>query len=360
MMLKARHLKRLDRYLGQGFARLLPTPGRTDEIDVRNVLFIRPGGLGDVLLLLPTITLLKQVYPGSQIDVLAESRNRGGLMLCPHIHGIYRYDHFPDMVNLFLKRYDVVIDTEQWYRLSAVVARLVRSNWKIGFATNERQRMLTHPVDYLMRDYEVFNFFRLLEPLGIQAPDQCPDRFLSVPSSAKESVNRLLSGYPYEKLVVIFPFASIPERRWGWANFRKVAEWCLTKDVGVVIVGGQEDREESLLIAQGLEVCNLVWELRVVETAELMDRSSAVVSGDSGPLHIAVGVGAQTVSLFGPGIEEKWAPRGDMHKVINMHLECSPCTAYGVTPPCPIGVQCMHKIEVKEVTRALVTLLPES
>jgi ADP-heptose:LPS heptosyltransferase len=82
-----------------------------------------------------------------------------------------------------------------------------------------------------------------------------------------------------------------------------------------------------------------------------------LVSGDSGVLHLAVGLDVPTVSLFGPGIAEKWAPRGDIHRVIDHHLACSPCTRFGTTPPCPIQARCLADIGVDEVLGKIRTLI---
>jgi len=82
-----------------------------------------------------------------------------------------------------------------------------------------------------------------------------------------------------------------------------------------------------------------------------------LITGDSGVLHIAVGVGTRTVSLFGPGIEKKWAPSGDCHMVLNKGLSCSPCTRFGYTPTCRIGARCLAEITVGEVEDAVIRLL---
>jgi len=74
-------------------------------------------------------------------------------------------------------------------------------------------------------------------------------------------------------------------------------------------------------------------------------------------LHIAVGMGKATVSLFGPGRAKKWAPQGEQHIVINKGLSCSPCTTFGTTPPCPIDARCMRDITVDEVVNAVTMLL---
>jgi len=74
-------------------------------------------------------------------------------------------------------------------------------------------------------------------------------------------------------------------------------------------------------------------------------------------LHIAVGLGVPTVSLFGPGRAKKWAPQGGQHMVINRGLSCSPCTTFGTTPSCPTAARCMRDITVDEVVNAVTMLL---
>jgi ADP-heptose:LPS heptosyltransferase len=88
-----------------------------------------------------------------------------------------------------------------------------------------------------------------------------------------------------------------------------------------------------------------------------LNRSQLLISGDSGVLHLGVGLGTPTVSLFGPGIADKWAPRGEQHIVINHKLPCSPGTRFGTTPPCPIGAKCIQDITVDEVFAASMKLV---
>jgi ADP-heptose:LPS heptosyltransferase len=90
---------------------------------------------------------------------------------------------------------------------------------------------------------------------------------------------------------------------------------------------------------------------------ELIGEAELVVCSDTGVLHLAYGIGTPAVSLFGSGIEPKWAPPGRHYRSINKHLSCSPCTLFGETPPCPIGIACMAAITVEEVQRAAWELL---
>ncbi len=95
----------------------------------------------------------------------------------------------------------------------------------------------------------------------------------------------------------------------------------------------------------------------LMEGGGLIKRCDVLVSNDSGLMHIAYGVGTPTVSLFGAGIEKKWAPLGSRNIIINKNLPCSPCTRYGYTPPCPYGVACMDAIGVEDVMRAIDEVL---
>jgi len=351
-------LKNLDRYIGGALVQivsLFPLESSLDE-GLSSVLLIRPGGIGDAVLLAPAIIALKQNFPDAAISVLAERRNAAVFALCPRVNRVLRYDIPSELFETLRGRYDLVIDTEQWHRLSAVVARLCLPRMLIGFGTNVRRRLLGREVSYSHDDYEAISFLRLLEPLGIDAGLLEPP-FLTVPEAAEASVERLLAPLEGRPFAAVFPGASIVERRWGAERFRQVAAEVNRFGYPVVVVGGKDDREQGEVIVSGGLGLNLAGRTSLAETAAVLGRSRLLVSGDSGVLHLAVGLGVRTVSLFGPGIAEKWAPRGEKHTVLNRNLACSPCTKFGTTPPCPYGARCMKEITVGQVTEALLRLL---
>lgn len=350
-------LKALDSLFGRLLvpvaALLSPRAERFDKPN--SILVIRPGGIGDAVHLIPAIQAIRDRFPDAGITVLAEGRNAAVFGLCAGIDRVLHYDRLPDLIAAMRGNYDVVIDTEQCHRLAAVVARLTRAPVLIGYATNERARLFTHPVAYSHDDYEIDSFFKLLEPLGIEPTKT--DRFLIVPPNADQKTLPFLTTLIARPFVTIFPGASIKERQWGADKFRNVAELLAAFGVPVVVVGGREDRDQGEGIVAGGAGINLAGRTSLSETAAVIQRSALLVSGDSGVLHIAVGLGIPTVSLFGPGRAMKWAPRGEHHIVINKELSCSPCTTFGTTPPCPGGAQCMKEITVDEVFNAVMMLL---
>lgn len=355
-------LKRIDRLLGPALIKLFP-PSLVDipvqKSTPSSCLIIRPGGIGDALLLAPMVRVFKTHFPNVTVDFLVEERNRSVVAMYGPGGQIYCYERPADFIAVLRRRYDVVIDTEQWYRLSAVVARLIRAQTRVGFATNDRSKLFSHPVAYSQNDYESTSFLRLLVPFDI-SPAKAEDStipLLLIPSAAKSYAATLLAGLDPALTVMIFPGASVAEKRWGAENFRRLAEILVRRGLSVVVVGGKEDTAGGAQIVAGGLGLNLAGKTSLVETAAIIEKSTMVISGDSGVLHLASGLGRPTVSLFGPSSVYKWAPRGPAHVVIQHKLPCSPCSSFGHMAKCRDNGRCLQEITVEEVTTAVSDLL---
>lgn len=356
--MKVEFLKTADRAVGPFVIRLLKKPVGFQLLSPKSILIIRPGGIGDAVLLIPSILAIKKKYPAAAIDVLAEKRNCGVFSLCLEIRDVYLYDRPKEFWKAIRNGYDVVIDTEQSHRMSAVVARLTKALVIIGYATNERKKMFTHQAPYFHDDYEAESFLHLIEPV-VGKVDFDPDKpFLSIPyltDKANSCLTQLSGG---GEIVAIFPGGSIPERRWGAERFRKVAMELVGNGYGVVVVGGKEDVADGEAISEDITgAINLCGMLSILETAAVLKEATLLITGDSGIMHIGYALGVQTLALFGPGIERKWAPRGHNCVIINKHLDCSPCTKFGYTPQCSKNVECMALITVEEVYGKAIELL---
>jgi len=341
-------LKFFDRFIGRILLLGVLKPSSRPVSKPLSFLFIRPGGIGDAVLLVPALRAVLKSDPDVCVDVLAERRNVSVFQLCPGLRSVACYDNFYDYFKIFFRRYDVVVDTEQWHRLSAITARLIKSSIKVGFATNERRRCFTHLVPYRHEDPELVSFMNLLGPLGFEVNTAWGVPFLEVPLADVVSCSDNVQGDKRFR-VALFPGASIPERRWGAKKFRALAQGLLAHGIGVVIVGGPQDVDVSCEVSKHLDVLDLSGKISLTQTAAVLKGCSLLICGDSGVLHLAVGLGVPTVSFFGPGIEAKWAPRGRGHRVINKNLGCSPCTRFGYTPACGRHVECMREIEPEAV-----------
>ena len=352
-------LKNIDQQLGSILIRISPRFKNTRQAlpAAPSFLFIRPGGIGDAVLLIPAILHIKSVFPGCHIEILAETRNSAIFTLCSAIDKVYKYDNLGGFSSCLTKRYDCIIDTEQHHRLSAVVSRLIRSDLKIGFAGNERVKMFSDCVEYSHNDYEADSFIKLLAPLGITKRTIIHKPFLHIPRIAQQTAQNLLAPFFSEAFVSVFPGASIEERQWGADNYSKLTQLLDQIGLRVVVIGGKEDMSTGDKIVRGNKGINLAGKTTLAESIAVIAKSKLLISGDSGILHAGVGLNKATVSLFGPGIALKWAPRGEKHIVINKCLSCSPCTKFGYTPKCPNDAACMQQITVQEVFTAAKSLI---
>ncbi|MBF0344288.1 MAG: glycosyltransferase family 9 protein [Nitrospirae bacterium] len=319
-----------------------------------SILFIRPGGIGDAVLLLPSINCLKMAIPEASICVLCENRNAGIFTLTKAIDHLYLYDKGIDLIKCLSSTYDVVVDTEQWHRLSAIVAALTKAQVRLGFDTNNRSLLFSHPIPYRHDEYEADSFASLIRPLTEQPLHFDHDRPFIEPSVAIPADFSMARG----DLVAIFPGASVRERRWGAQNYGEVASAISAQGYTPVIVGANSDRADAAEIVRRCGKCiDLTGKTTLMETAAVLGASRLLIGADSGLLHVAVGVGTPTVSIFGAGLEKKWAPRGKAHKVLNARVDCSPCTLFGYTPPCKNKIKCLTAISVDEVIGAVVSAL---
>lgn len=320
------------------------------------ILVIRPGGIGDAVLLLPALKHIRALYPGAQIDVLCEKRNHGIFQLSGDINRVYLYDRGLELIKCLQNTYDAVIDTEQWHRLSAIISYLTGARMRIGFNTNERGELFTHKIPYSHDDYEGRSFYNLIAPLShFNTIDGTPDVLLSGGSFIDaEPIEIFKTG----RTIAIATGASVKERRWGGENFGLMAKELSDRgSFNILIIGSKADKSDAMKIKSYCpEAVDLTGATSLTDTVPLLKAVSALVCADSGIMHIANAAGTPTVCLFGSGIEKKWAPSGKRHRVINKRLPCSPCTKFGYTPKCE-QVRCLTQITVEEVVREVIDLL---
>ena len=358
------YFKRTDYLFGPFLLKLSATMKRDASPQLsmqgtKHILIIRPGGIGDAALLMPSLKTLREMLPKAKVDILCEPRNFGVFLNSPFIDQIFNYRKIDHIIRLKQTLYDIVFDTEQSHFLTGVIVATLNSRLKVGFATQGRESVYDLGVDYSHNQYEAESFFRLfaeaIEGFPVERAWDFPYFFPSV--EEREKVNTLM-GDIKEPVICLFPGASIKERLWPADRWAKVVAELWEKGCQPILLGGEGELQLSREIAihAACPVLNFCGKLSLRETAVLFERTRLLVSTDSGILHLAVVCDIPTVSLFGPGIAAKWAPTGDHHIAINKGLECSPCTRFGETPHCPREAECLQKITTEEVMDAALKL----
>ena len=352
-------LKALDAVLGPAlcaaFSRVQRAPeARTlRDFPGGRVLVVRPGGIGDAALLLPTLRALRAAAPGSAVDVLCESRNAPVFELSGLADRILRDDAAPFAALRALRRggYAAVLDTEQFHRFSAVLAAWTRAPLRVGFnVAPARLGLYTHTVPYDLQGPEDAQFGRILAAaLGVPAVG-LPPRSGTIPP---DRIPPPPEGLP-ERFVAIHPGGSVPCKRWGAERYAALAS-ALRERAGLpcVLVGAEADRPAAARIAREAGAVDLCGRLDLAGTAAVLARAETLVGPDSGIAHLAVAAGARAVVLFGPGDPLKWGPPPDRGVALREPLPCSPCSMFGYTKPCRANA-CMAALSVERVLAAAV------
>ena len=323
------------------------------------VLVIRPGGIGDAIMLLPMLKALQDALPDRRIDILCESRNRDIFRLAMPDAAVTAYDKTPFHALLSLRRtkYGTVIDTEQFHNFSGVMTALTQAPLRVGFKINTNRRGLyTHLVSYDLDGPEDVQFGRLLSAacgrvmtlpprLGILASAKLP----ALPADLK------ISG----PILVIHAGGSIASKR---GPTKMLASVCRAAAVEFkmrpVIIGNGGDKvyADEILREAGEPAINLCGRLSLGETAALCKTAAAVVGPDSGIAHLAVALGTPAVVLFGPSDPAKWGPPEGSGQAIRNPLPCSPCSIFGYTKPCRRH-ECIEGITDAQILEALRGIL---
>jgi histidinol-phosphate phosphatase family protein len=162
-------------------------------------------------------------------------------------------------------------------------------------------------------------------------------------------------GRPY---VVVHPGASVPARAWAAERHRDlVAE--LARRRPVVVTGSPSERELTAFVAGRSEdpqrVVDAGGRLSFAELAEVLAGAEVVVTGNTGPAHLAAAVGTPVVSLFAPTVPAvRWRPWGVPHRLLgDADIACAGCRAR----VCPVpGHPCLSCVTVSEVLLAVAEL----
>ncbi len=139
-----------------------------------------------------------------------------------------------------------------------------------------------------------------------------------------------------------------PAKRWPF--FRELAE---KLDGQIILLGSLSDKEE----AEKISGKNLIGQTTLDEAIDLIAGATAVVTNDSGLMHVAAATGTPLVALFGSSSPEHTPPLSAAARVVWLKAECSPCFAR----VCPLGhFKCMNELTVERVLSELKSLSPRA
>jgi ADP-heptose:LPS heptosyltransferase len=333
--------------------------------DRAHVLVIRPGGLGDGIMSVPLLRALRAGLPQARITVVCLSKNRAALELLPYHDELIVLNAPGGRRKLREGRpYDVVLDLEPFRRVSAIVAWFSGAPVRVGFDTGVRRRLYTHLVTYAHdHGFDSENMVRQLRFLGIAVPAaKAVDLGIDLPEEARAGGLRFLEGSGADPgrdfLVAVAPGVLKPHHRWKMEEFGRLVDRILERDetARVVLVGSAADRQDAddvlARVADKERVADLVGKTSYSESLAVLERCRILVACDGGVVYMAAAMGCATISLWGPGVMERFKPPGERHVGVRKDYACIPCVLWdrlGEFPACPYDRRCYNDLTAEEV-----------
>ena len=336
---------------------------------MRAILIVRLGALGDIVHALPVAAALRDRFPAARIDWVVDERYREVLDLAPVVdrHIVLRSRSLPVWRRLVeLRRalasgaYDAAVDVQGLLK-SAAVARSSGAPRVLGFAAPHLREpparfLYTETCDPGDAAHVTEKNLALAARLGAAAAVR---RFpLEAPASAALDAVRRSPGVGEGPFAVLNPGAAWPNKRWPPARLGRVAEWLReARRLPSLVTWGPGDEALAAGVVDGSSgAAWLAPPTRVADLAAILRAAAVVVSGDTGPLHLAAALGTPVVGLYGPtdaGRNGPWAP-GDV--AVSRFADCR-CR---YKRRCRAARPCLDGVTVGEVTAALARRLDAS
>lgn len=305
--------------------------------DYRQILFIKPSSLGDIVHAMPTLAALRQTFPQARLTWLVK---RQWAALVERIDGVDRVwavdpglsGWLSQVPGLRKERFDIAVDLQGLFR-SAAIGWLSGAPERIGFANGREgspwfySRQVPVPTPEI---HAVDRYLLLADAMGRTSVSRPEFRF-RIMRADRDAADRVLEqhgvmrGAPWIALNVS---ARWPTKRWPAASFAAVADQVSREGLGrVVLIGGPDEQADAGAVQRLMKerAVDLTGATSIGQLPALLSQAAALVTNDSGPMHVAAAVKTPVVALFGPTSAQRTGPYGAGHRVLSADVACRPC-----------------------------------
>jgi len=334
-----------------------------------DILVMLPNWLGDVMMSLPSLNRFRQCVPTSSLHVLCRAPFQELLSWQPFVDQVHagKGSKMDDLWRAWRLRsmgLNMVVVLPNSFR-SGLQAALIGANRRIGYRGECRGFFLTDELpgkgDPSLHQSQRYEF--LFRHAGMEGEMSfCP---FVVPLDKVQEVGVRFLGKGFQdrcQYVVACPGAGFGEaKRWPPEAFASVCQGLLDQAVNkVLIVGSGSERgicdELALHLEKSHSGCtiNLCGKTDLAELACLLSRAVVCLANDSGPMHLAAGLGVRTVGVFLSTSTEVSRPFGERVASVEANVSCRPC----FKRRCPRKTwACLHDIDTHEVLEQALLLI---
>ncbi|WP_145650253.1 lipopolysaccharide heptosyltransferase II [Pseudoduganella lurida] len=337
----------------------------------QRILVISPNWIGDAVMAQPLLQRLRAAHPEAPIDVLAppavapvwkQMREVAEVLQTPFRHGPLQLRERWRYARLLKRRgYGAayVLPNTLKYALIPWLAGIRR---RVGYKGESRYGLINvmHHDDVPPRPMVPFYAALANAP---EAPLQPAPRPVLQVTAEQIAGACAKAGLALERPLVVFaPGAEFGSaKRWPPAHFAALAQAIVAQQPAaqVALLGSPKDRAVCDEVLAGVAgsaaaVHNVAGQTSLAEAVALIGHAAAVVSNDSGLLHVASSLNRPVVAIYGPTDPDHAPPFSDLAAALSLRLDCSPCRQR----ECPLGHHdCMRKLDAATVWRTLQPML---
>ena len=315
----------------------------------KKILIIKLGAMGDVIHSTIIATAIKQKHPDWQVDFLSTSYYADIIKTHPHIDNVIYFDAtkrksytylFKMALDLFKTRYDIIFNLTRAMR-NNLLARLAfpkKYKGKMCFETSWVE-------EYFLTAKSVIRDIELPKRLYINLPDIDFDR-----------VDNIINDCP-KPYIIISPGGATDVSRqgriWSLEKWKELINKIQEDFSGTIFVCGSFKEKEKHAALKTGKAKVITGEINTAEMSLLISKSDLMISGDTGPVHVASAYNIKTLVLLGSTSTDKIKPFGDNGYYISSNHDCLYCWK----KKCPhlkegeIYTPCMEAISVDSVLK---------
>ena len=297
-------------------------PSKQFNLDqIRRILILRMGPLGETLLTTPVIRALRGRFPEAYIAYMVAPGREDLVSENPNLDEVITYSvSIPKLIYQMAKRsFQMVIVLQPTFRL-VLHTFLARIPFRIGFETNSGKRHLLHvAVPNNINQHETDRYLDVVRGVGIEPDSHEPEMFVNAATQGwaddfLTSVD-VSSDHP---LIGLNPGSGSESRRWSKAGFAQVGDQLHQKwDAQIFITAGDAEGSLPQEVAD-LMSCSpiIVTGTTPMQLGAILQKCRLYISNDTGPMHMSTAVKTPTIALFGASNPRQWGPHWQPHTII--------------------------------------------
>jgi heptosyltransferase I len=337
------------------------------------ILLLRLERIGDLLMVLDAIEDVRQAAPHARLDLVVGSWNAELARRIPGLHRVETLDAawlargggrflrglLPAARGWRARRYDLALNFEPDIRSNFLLSA-ARAACTAGFSSGGGGPLLDVALPFDPRAHTTANARRLVGAVLDVPPRTAPAR-LALTEADRRRAMAVLTGHG-RPLIGMHVSSGRLVKQWPEERFADLARRLVTSHgATIVLTGNTADRPLVATVAEaaGPHAVDVSGLLDLPALAAVLDGLDLLVTGDTGPMHLAAAVGTPVVAVFGPSDPVRYAPVDQVHRVVRLDLPCSPCNRIRRPPARCAGhiPACLTGIDVARVHAAVAEAL---